>query len=101
MPYCRCAQITCLPMSSGRGEGGFDETLYILSAILLLSRAEYFVGHLSTDFGRTVHELFQSRCCNMNKACVPPTFDVDHVNSLQAWTPSSAGKGAGARAAHE
>lgn len=81
-------KVKCLPASSARAEGGgkADPILYTLSATLLLSRADYLVGRLSSDLGRTVHELMQARaCCNPWAACLPSFFDVDSPGVIRAW----------------
>jgi len=91
-------QVKCLPVMAGKGlmktdksEYRWDPTLYVLSASLLLSRADYFVGKLGTDFGRTVHELMQARCCKP-EGCLPNTFDYERTAAVSIYTPSGMGK---------
>jgi len=97
-------KVVCVPVLAGKetiappkttkkaGPARWDPTLYVLSAALLLSRADFFVGKLVTDFGRTVHELMQARCCEMTSGCLPATFDFEHPGALSVWSPSSSGR---------
>mmetsp|Transcript_27594 Transcript_27594/g.45929 ORF Transcript_27594/g.45929 Transcript_27594/m.45929 type:complete len:717 (+) Transcript_27594:77-2227(+) len=72
--------------NSTSGAHAWDSKLYLLTAIMLLARADVFVGDLAQDFGRTVHELMMARLGKSavagspvhreNRVMMPYAFDV-------------------------